>query len=275
MSSARAFGCAIAFALLFGAMSPVWAQPDEEAFDEAAEPTWAPVELEADATPEGESAANIGTAETVQVPATPAAAKAAPPEDDPVLQELRALYPDAETEGEAENAAAATDAPPVRESLLYQFLNVFLLLLLLCGLLVLVVYALKRFGAKTPMLAGSNLGTPMGRVHLAPRVALHYVRTGGRVLVIGVTQNDIAPVAEFDEAAFDAYLTSGDADADTSSFQAVLGKTTLLDEPEGRPHAGANRGGSAPEDDELAALRTDLDRLRRYLQESPRDSGSD
>ena len=106
----------------------------------------------------------------------------------------------------------------------YQFLYVLFLLLIICGLVILAVYAMKRFGGKTPILAGAQLGTPIGRVHLAPRVTLHYVRTGGRVLVIGVSQNSIATVAEFDAATFDDSTVATERDDSTPSFQEMLNK---------------------------------------------------
>ncbi len=76
------------------------------------------------------------------------------------------------------------------------------LCVILCAILVL-YYLARRFGKRTPFLAGPTLGTILGRVHLSPRVCLHFVRIRDRVLVVGVTNTNVSRVAEFDAALFD------------------------------------------------------------------------
>jgi flagellar biogenesis protein FliO len=128
-------------------------------------------------------------------------------------------------------------------------------------LILLATYFLKRFGRRSPLLAGSTLAEVLGKVYLAPRVCLHFVRTGGRVLVIGVTQQAIAVVAEFDAEAFErATETNSEKPAleGAESFLAQL-RATMQATTQAEPAAG--------EDAEIAALRKDVQRLQQYLEE--------
>jgi flagellar biogenesis protein FliO len=112
----------------------------------------------------------------------------------------------------------------------------------------------------------------MGKVYLSPRASLHYVRTGGRILVLGVTPNAIATVAEFDADAFEPIRAEATASpppaagttSETESFMAQfkaslesIARATPPDNPE-------------QDDSEIAALREDVQRLQHYLQESVR-----
>lgn len=136
-------------------------------------------------------------------------------------------------------------------------------LLLICALIVLAGWVARKLGARTPLLAGTELGQVMGRVYLEPKHALHYVRSGGRVLVIGITPAGMSLLTEFEADAFEqpagqpANPPAGDV-----SFGAHLR------EQQQREAAPA----PAPDED-LDVLRGDIQRLKQYLQESRRGSG--
>lgn len=139
-------------------------------------------------------------------------------------------------------------------------------LVLLCSVIIFGGWALRRFGRHTPLLAGPTLGTVMGRVYLSPRASLHYVRTGGRVLVIGVTQRGIEPVAEFDADTFDAARETPTA-SPAGAPGAPADFLAQLRGQAGRRAAGAAAAG----DDDLANLRGEIQQLQEYLRSRPRD----
>ena len=139
------------------------------------------------------------------------------------------------------------------------------------ALILVLVFLAKKYGKNTPLLAGSDLAKVLGKVYLAPRVSLHFVRTGGKVLIVGVTQSAIAGIAEFDAASFDAETVQGAPEE-------------LADEPAGTSlddsflnQLKANLQGTAntttalrDEDTDIAALRQDILRLQQYLEDSRR-----
>ncbi len=174
------------------------------------------------------------------------------------------LRRDLNTQAAAEGEAAAQPAPPpVQESVFSRVLRTVAWLCVLCGLIVLGGYLLRRYGKNTPLLAGAQYGTVLGKVHLSPRASLHYVQSGGRILVIGLTQQHMSLIAEFEPGSFELPEEAefaGDAPATPGSFVEEL---RLASRPQ--PPVVA-------EDDELTALRGDVQRLQRYLQDNLRES---
>ena len=142
------------------------------------------------------------------------------------------------------------------------------------ALIFLVYYGIRKWGKNVPILAGASLGTVLGRIHLERGNTLHFVRTGGRVLLVGVNGSAVSLVADFDAAAFEGTGTdapSEDSDSvvpfNPDSFLAQLqasSKTLKL------PSARADD--ASVEDDEIAALRGDIQRLQDYLREESRES---
>lgn len=137
-------------------------------------------------------------------------------------------------------------------------------LFFICGFIILAGYLIKRFGRRSHLLAGLRYGEVLGRLHLAPRVSLHFVKTGGRVLVVGVTQSSLSLLTEFDAEAFEAAVQEAASEtppesADRGGFLAQL-----------RASARKETGASAVDDD-LAALRGDIQRLQQYLQKGGRE----
>ena len=140
------------------------------------------------------------------------------------------------------------------------------------ALILILYYAASRYGKRTPLLAGAGLGQVLGRVFLSPKAALYFVRVKNRVLVVGVTQNEISRVAEFDATLFELPMAAQAAPA------AAPAATTFLKELAARAQAPKKEPvleaiAEPPVDDEIAALRNDLERLQQYLQESTRDPG--
>jgi len=151
------------------------------------------------------------------------------------------------------------------ESLFLPALQSIVVLLVICGVILGLGYLAKRFGGRTPLLAGAGMGKPLGRLYLDPKVVLHFVETGGRVLVIGVTQGSIALITEFQADQFRDASTSVDASpgapgGDAQDFLSAL-----------RRQEWEREASDAPED--LESLRGDLQRLKEFLRESQRDAG--
>lgn len=138
-----------------------------------------------------------------------------------------------------------------------------------CAGILLLGYLARKYGRKNPFLAGRHLGTVLGRVHLSPRASLHYVHSGNRVLVIGLTQNTIAPITEFDAADFDTQSEPGAKQGDANQAPDAVSFLQLL---KNEAEENSEATSTLAADEELAALRGDLQRLRQYLQEKPGDS---
>ncbi len=139
----------------------------------------------------------------------------------------------------------------------------FAVLMVLCGVIILGGYLARRYGRRSPLLAGHSLGRVLGTVHLNPKAALHFVETGGRVLVVGLSQGHMALIADLDPESLEApRAAAGEAEAAPSrpaqSFLELLQAKTA--EPAAKEA-----------DEDLASLRGDIQRLQHYLQESLRE----
>lgn len=214
--------------------------------------------------PEGDPiAAQEGAAEPAAAPADAMPETGAMPEaeaaeefkpaPDPVLSQLQSLY---------EPAAPASSPPPAAEGrgTAYYALRAFGTLAFLLGIIVVLGYLAKRLGARTPALAGLRLGQVLGRVYLTPKASLHFVKTGGRVLVVGVTPSGLHLLTEFEAAAFEAQLQQGavlPADDGGPDFSEYL--------------RAARRPAAVEQDDDLANLRGEIQRLGEFLREAERD----
>ena len=173
---------------------------------------------------------------------------------DPLVEQTNAALRARRGEVSAD-AAGPTGGPRTGDLfiLMKWFLSLFVVLALILAL-----YGLrKRFGSKTPFFAGADLGSILGRIHLSNKAALYFVATGGRVLVVGVSGDNISLVSEFDEATFDgddagAEETTGDAENFLSQLQ---GSTR------------ASGQDPTPPDDGFASLRGDVQRMRRMLED--------
>lgn len=193
-------------------------------------------------------------------PPPPREGEAAPefaPAPDPVLENLQALY---DTPGEPTPPAAQTRST----SATAQFLWTLAVLLGIIGAILLLGYLAKRFGARTPALAGLRLGNVLGRIYLTPKASLHYVKTGGRVLVVGVTPTGIHLLTEFTADAFEAQLADAAAPESAATGEEI-GPNFL------EYLNAAQKPNRATADDDLANLRGEIQRLSEFLRESSRE----
>jgi flagellar biogenesis protein FliO len=128
-------------------------------------------------------------------------------------------------------------------------------------------YVLRRLRARVPLLAGAELGQLAGKVYLSPRVCLHYVRTGGKMLIVGVTPNAMSLIAEFDETLFPSGPALTEPPTASAASEPVRAESFLA-ELQASLHAQAKpEPAAAPsEEAELDALRRDVLRLQQYLE---------
>lgn len=180
------------------------------------------------------------------------------------IQELRGELPAADPQ--AADAPAVTPTPSI--------LNAIVALCVVLGLIVLCLYAVRRFGARTPLLAGAALGQILGRVHLTPKASLHFVRTGGKVLVVGVTQESVHLVETFDADAFESVgpppaLPAHQEEGGGEEHPKAASFLAQLREQSNRMRQPAEL--SPGEDGDIATLRGDIERLQRMLRDATRE----
>lgn len=231
------------------------AAPDEMEVDSAATSGTAPAAEEAPVAP---LPPPPPPQTSTPPPAEKPGAKSATPDEGAALA-LRGLQ---ELYEEAPTALYAAPPPVQAGGLLDAGLRTFLWLCVLCALIILAGYLLKRFGQRTPLLAGQRLGVVLGRVHLDPKAAIHYVRTGGRVLLLGVTPQQVTLLTEFDASAFE----------EVQEMEPAPDPRLRTNEPAGfLAQLQANHAKLQAPDDELVTLRSDIQRLQQSLQEKMRD----
>ena len=212
------------------------------------------------------------------------------------LNKLQAVAPSLPS-GTAGTAAAAgvikADAAPLPgESaaplLPTAYLKAFVALCIVLALILVLTFVVKRLGRHSALFSGPTLGKVLGRVYLAPRVMLYYVQTGGKVLVVGVSQNAMTLLAQFDAAAFEAGAALPAAGAPNAAgapptagmrvpgpapsmaiegddfLSQLRASLDLMEKVDGARDA-------APADADVAELRGDIERLHKQLQESLRE----
>ena len=200
----------------------------------------------------------------VELPAPPSSAPAAPPSA-PSTAEAAKIEQVREAMDEAQRAPAATAPQRTPEFSMYRSsVRVFTALLLVLAIIFLLTYILKRTGKQTALLSGPSLATVLGKVYLEPRVRLHFVRTGGKVLVVGVTQNAIASLAEFDAESFapEPEKARETVSGTVSGFVDQLKASMHRMEP--RPAAQRDE-----QDADVSSLKDDIERLQKYLDDWP------
>ena len=168
-----------------------------------------------------------------------------------------------------ETQTGQTTDPNQRETTTSPFraaLELIVSLSFVIALILLIFYFVRKVGKRTSLLAGPELGTVLGRIHLGRGSALHFVRAGGRILVVGVTNNTMSLIAEFDGDAFsepaEEPATSEDFNPDKFLEQLRSSSEAMKESP--TKHV---------KDDEIDSLRSDIQRLQEYLREESRDSG--
>lgn len=242
------------------AVDPYSPEANSEAFPEPAAPQADPApaqEPPADPAPAEEQPAPEATGEAPPPPA-------APPVEEPfpgwnkLQQETGAAMGDEGADPLAEGGPASAPEP---RSGWKTVASTFSALLIVLALIIGCYVALGRLRRHAPMLGGGELAQVIGRLHLDPRYALHFVRVGDRVLLLGVSQQSVALLETFDGAAFDP---AEGATPTTESPQDFLAHLRASGEALNPMPA------SADDDEEIVSLRGDIERLKRYLEEGPR-----
>jgi len=141
-------------------------------------------------------------------------------------------------------------------------------LFFVCALILMLFLLAKRYGRKLPALAGAELAQTLGQVYLKPNVSLHFVETGGKVLVIGLSPNSMTAIAEFDAVAFHAQVEDESQAAAAEAEPGTIQTSDFLKEFKQSLEEMRKPTPAGPSDDaEITALREDVHRLQRYLQE--------
>jgi len=179
---------------------------------------------------------------------------------------------EAQAEATGANANLPADAQGEGSEIFDLALRSLAALLAICGTIILLGWAAKRWGGKTPLLAGTGLAQVLGRVYLEPKVSLHFVKTGGRVIVVGVTSGTASLITEFEAEQFEQSLglpaRPEPAPVPPASARDA-GFLARLREQQERAAAGVSASSPPPSDD-LDSLRGDIQRLKQFLQESRR-----
>lgn len=261
--------CVLAFVLVAGA---AWAQKTNEA-PEAPRETTARQDFEQTAPPSWEAPAAT-EAPTTEEAAPPPSAVVDAEQAEKIRQVNEAL--------DGRKAAPEVKTPTKPERSEPGFAQLLFAFVLVLAMIFGVVYVLKRMSKVTPALAGMHLARILGKTYLAPRVALHFVKTGGKVLVVGVTQNAIAPIAEFEAEAFEAALAKPETPGKTTvpGAENAGGKADFISQlmahlhqhraPKADPEP--EEASAPPEDPEIATLRNEIRSLRKFLDESTHET---
>lgn len=255
------FGCTVAaVAFICAAGGGAWAQstaPNDLA--ETAAPQWNAPDP-ATLSTEGESPASstVPASENLSPPKKPAEDKTSD-----YFRAHQAAWDIPNTPaGSSEAAASNSVSSPTFK---YSAARSAMALFAICAVVILLGWLLRRYGKRTPLLAGMNLGSVLGKVYLTPRVSLYYVRTGGKVLVLGVTPTGVSLISAFEPEVFETAVEPLPMPVGTPHSETFLAQLhTQTEKLNIHP---------ASEDDELATLRGDIQRLQQYLQESARDGG--
>jgi len=230
---------------------------------------------------QGQKATPAATGEKAVPPASAAQNQPAPAEKAPAWWKdlgygREQATPPAQAPGEAapENPLGTEPAPGQSTvELALQAIKWLCILLLAFFALMLLV---RRIGRKTKLLPQADLAEVIGRVYLAQRVVLHFVRTGGRVLVVGVNQNTINLIADLDAEAYDhleAKAAAGSQPEERNREKAQR----FFEELRAQQGTMNNDTGQSPpagdeaQDVEIASLRGDIARLQRLLREASHD----
>jgi flagellar biogenesis protein FliO len=190
---------------------------------------------------------------------------------DPVDPEIAAIGVEMDKQAAIETAAPATSAgglpaEPNRVSA-SPLKTVGKGVVALCVTLVLILLifaAIKRWGKRTPLLAGQQLARTLGRVALSPQASLHFVQTNGEVLIIGVTQQQVTLLRSFESSDFEGAV---EAPGDKGSSPAAVPAASFLTQLK---ESRAAMGVEAVVDEDLDHLKGELQRLKQYFQDSTR-----
>lgn len=192
---------------------------------------------------------------------------AAPEGVDPIIADIGAEMAEQDAIEEADTPATTLDVPVDESAAPSPARAAGQALVALCVTLVLILLlyaAARRWGRRTPLLAGQQLARVLGRVGLSPQASLHFVQTNGEVLVIGVTQQQVSLIRTFDASDFATAAEVPLAKAPDAAIEPAASFLAQLKE------SRAAMGVEAAADDDLDQLKGELQRLKQYFQDSAR-----
>lgn len=199
-------------------------------------------------------------------PAAPAAVA-----DDILIQgvdaEMRQMSQRETQEAEAGGAANRPGQPSMSSN----YTQGVLALSFVVALILVVYWAVRRWGKSMPILAGSHLGKVLGRVYLDRGTALHFVQVGEKVLLVGVNANSVSLLGEFSSSIFGARAGAPVAGASATASVPFNPDSFLAELRTRSSQFSAERTPRGAEEDEIASLRGDIQRLQRYLREENRE----
>lgn len=212
----------------------------------------------------------VSTTAPVADGSTPEPAPAPPPApvNDPVSsQPPSAAFERLQSMYDTAPAAETASASQAGGGLMANALRTFAWMCVLCAFIVLVGYLARKYASKTPLLASPQLGAVVGRIYLNPKTTIHFVRTGGKMLLLGVTPQQVSLLAELDEGAFDTGALR-DISPNIPPPPAPRPADFLAELQENNRKLQHHFS----EDDDLVTLRSDIQRLQQSLQEKVRDT---
>lgn len=188
-------------------------------------------------------------------------------EVDPIIAEIGAEMAEQDGAEGAEPSGAEPQVPPDENAPPSPAKAAGRAMVALCGTLVLILLiyaAIKRWGKRSPLLAGQQLARVIGRVGLSPQASLHFVQTNGEVLVIGVTQQQVSLLRTFEASDF---AVPPEVPLEKLPAPASEPAARFLDQLK---ESRAAMGVEAAVDDDLDQLKGELQRLKQYFQDSTR-----
>jgi flagellar biogenesis protein FliO len=97
-------------------------------------------------------------------------------------------------------------------------------LIVVLGTFFFVVFLVKKFGGKSTFLLDQRFGKIIGRMQLAPKTSLYWVRLPDRILVVGTTPNAISCLTEITDPKVLAEfgVVPGETEQTTAAFGKYL-----------------------------------------------------
>ncbi len=188
------------------------------------------------------------------------------PAADPLTQQIGVEMDRRAAEAAAAPGERTTPAPvDPTASVLRSVSSLFVVI----ALILIVYYAARRWGKRVPLLAGAHLGKVLGRLYLDRGTALHFVQVGEKVLLIGANANSVSLISEVSASG----IHRG-APPQSPAAPVPFNPDSFLAELRARSQelSSAQRVPQA-EEDEIANLRGDIQRLQRYLRDENREHG--
>lgn len=255
--------CACLAALLVAISPVVLAEPAPDELQGTSPPL---IRLEHFTAASDAPVAEESAPDQAPLPGQPAAPQAAPrPESkqpSPAFERLQGLYDAGAVAPPAEQAAEAG-------GLLENSIRTFAWMLALCAFIIFAGYLVRKYASRTPLLASPQLGSVVGRLYLNPKTSIHFVRTGGKMLLLGVTPQQVTLLTELEEGVFDEVANRPRPPAPAAQQAAPRPADFLAELQENNRRLQQQQ---FSEDDDLVSLRSDIQRLQQSLQEKVRET---